>query len=279
MPIAFDHVALAAPERDPIRDFVLDLFGGRVIVEQRDPHVEQGFRGVQLDLGGALLEIIEPTSPTSFLHPFFAKHGPGLHHLTWYVVDLDRFLDRLSARGVALTGVERDAHGAVSNAFVRPSASFGVLLQFRPQSDKQREQKRHPRDWQDLPPARPSRGRLAATSMVTPDGAAALAFFQETLGGVAGPPARRGPMIVRPLETGGTTIEIVSPVEEAPHLRPARSGLESVTIELTAFAETVATAQAMGLTLLPGERAGVVLLERNNPTGARFRLVDAGAGR
>ncbi|GIW08349.1 MAG: hypothetical protein KatS3mg060_3154 [Dehalococcoidia bacterium] len=153
MEIHFDHVALAAPQRDPVRDFVLDFVGGRVIVQQRSPQTEQGFRGVQIDIGGAVLEIIEPTSPASFLHPYLAKRGPGLHHLTWYVADLDRFLERLTVRGIPLTGVERDADGAATNAFIRPSASFGVLLQFRPLADEQRERKRNAPDWQDLPPA------------------------------------------------------------------------------------------------------------------------------
>lgn len=275
--IHFDHVALAAPQRDPVRDFVLDFVGGRVIVQQRSPQTEQGFRGVQIDIGGAVLEIIEPTSPASFLHPYLAKRGPGLHHLTWYVADLDRFLERLTVRGIPLTGVERDADGAATNAFIRPSASFGVLLQFRPLADEQRERKRNAPDWQDLPPPRPHRGRLAASTIAAADGGAALAFFQETLGGEAGPPEGRGSAILRPLRVGGTILEIVSPVGDAAIAPAAGGGLQSITFELTAFEETVAWARAMGLTVLPGEREGVVALDRDNPTGALLRLVN-GAG-
>jgi methylmalonyl-CoA/ethylmalonyl-CoA epimerase len=273
--IHFDHVALAGRQRDPLRDFILDLVGGRVIVQQRDPQVEQGFRGVQIDVGGALLEVIEPTSPTSFLHPYLAKYGPGLHHLTWYVAGLDAFLDRLLARGVALTGVEREADGRVSNAFIRPSASFGVLVQFRPAVDTPREKQRQALDWQDLPPPRPLRGRLTATTIAAADGVAALAFFHETLGGEVGPPERRGAATVQPLRTGGTTIEIISPADEAPLPHAAGGALHSVTFELTAFQETLAAARALGGTLLPGEREGVAYLGRDNPTGALFRLVDA----
>ncbi|MFN8534853.1 MAG: VOC family protein [Dehalococcoidia bacterium] len=275
MSILFDHVALAARQRDPIRDFVLDLLGGRVIVEQRSPQTEMGFRGVQIDIGGALLEVIEPTSPASFLHPFLAKRGPGLHHLTWYVKGLDAFLARLDARGVALTGVEHDADGAATNAFTRPSASFGVLLQFRPHEDKKREKKRNSADWENLPAPAPNRGKLAATSIAAADGEATLAFFQATLGGDVSGPTARGDRVVRTLTTGGTRLEFVSPADPSGDGERA-GGLDAVTFELTAFAETIATAEAMGLTVLPGEDACTRYLAPTNPTGARFRLVDVG---
>jgi catechol 2,3-dioxygenase-like lactoylglutathione lyase family enzyme len=266
--IRFDHAALAAPHRDPIRTFILDLLGGTVMVEQRSAMADAGFRGVQIDIGGLLLEIIEPTNPSSFLHPYLAKRGPGLHHLTWYVADLDGFLDRLTARSIPLTGVERDSAGRASNAFIRPSASFGVLLQFRPLEEKTKEDRADRPDWQNLPPPRPTRGRLAAVTIASPDGDAALDFFQSFLGGTAAAPTLRGELPVRPLHAGGARLDFLTTI--------GPPGLHSLTFELTAFAETLAVARSMGLTILPGEHDCVVYLARTNPTGALFRFVDAG---
>lgn len=176
--VHFDHVAIATQDNALVRDLLLDLFGGTIVEgDWRDNDDAPTFRGVQIDIGGTMIELVQPASPASFLQPFLAKRGPGLHHITWQVDGLDGLVAALERRGVPLTGVLHQ-HGRIVNAFIRPSASYGVLTQLRPAEGAARA-------CPALPGSRPARGQITAVTIAVPD-AAAVAFFQSILGGETG---------------------------------------------------------------------------------------------
>ena len=82
-----------------------------------------------LSLGGARIELIQPTTDDSGVAKYLAKRGPGMHHLCLEVTDLDAKLEALSARGYELineTPRERDGR---RYAFIHPSSAGGVLLE------------------------------------------------------------------------------------------------------------------------------------------------------
>ncbi|GIW07987.1 MAG: hypothetical protein KatS3mg060_2792 [Dehalococcoidia bacterium] len=261
--IQFDHTALAAPEKAPILALLRELFGGAIVWDDRTGLEAQGFRAGQLDLSGTVIEVIEPAGEASFLHPYLAKRGPGLHHITFKVAELDRFLADQAARGVAFTGVERDRQGRTVNAFTRPGSSYGMLIQFRPREAWSREALRHHPSLRDLPPPLPSRARLAATAVAAADGAATLAYLQGLLGGELGPRTGQNEHLAQSLRVGGTELTIFWPAEPGP-------ALHHLTLEITDWDETLTAVRRLGLPLRAGEHEAFV--DAANPTGAQFHL-------
>jgi methylmalonyl-CoA/ethylmalonyl-CoA epimerase len=97
-------------------------------------HIEtvetQGVKTAFLSVGGANLELLEPTGPESTVAKFIEKRGEGIHHICLRVDDIDAHLARLQAEGFRLineTSVP-GAHGC-RVAFLHPAAGNGVLIE------------------------------------------------------------------------------------------------------------------------------------------------------
>jgi methylmalonyl-CoA epimerase len=83
-----------------------------------------------LPAGESRIELIEPTEEQSSVSKYLAKHDGGMHHLALEVEDLQRLVDMLRDKGVALIGdAPRPGAGGSSVAFVHPKAAGGVLLE------------------------------------------------------------------------------------------------------------------------------------------------------
>ncbi len=78
------------------------------------------------------VELIAPTSPESPISKFLAKRGPGIHHITIEVADLDAELARLRSQRTPLIN-EQAVRGAGGSriAFLHPSAADGVLVELK----------------------------------------------------------------------------------------------------------------------------------------------------
>ena len=70
------------------------------------------------------------TSPDSPVAKFIAKHGEGMHHITFRVDEMDSHLERLRKRGVALINDPpvAGAEGALVT-FLHPKSTHGVLIE------------------------------------------------------------------------------------------------------------------------------------------------------
>ena len=81
---------------------------------------------------GVTLELIEATSADSPIARYLEKRGPGLHHLTLRVDNIDAALATLKARGARLIDEKArvGAEGALV-AFVHPSSAHGVLVELK----------------------------------------------------------------------------------------------------------------------------------------------------
>lgn len=89
-----------------------------------------GARIAGLALGDALVELLEPAVSESPIHKFIERRGPGIHHLSIAMPDLDAALQRCRSAGVPLIDqvprVGADGHRI---AFIHPSAAGGVLIE------------------------------------------------------------------------------------------------------------------------------------------------------
>lgn len=120
-----DHVGIAVhdiADAEPL----LELLGCEKLAEEADEEV--GYTWAYYELGDASrLELVEPLlDRESFLTDYLAEHGPGLHHVTLEVSDLDAMVARLEAGGVRV--VDRADRDGYSEAFVSPREA-GPLVQ------------------------------------------------------------------------------------------------------------------------------------------------------
>jgi methylmalonyl-CoA/ethylmalonyl-CoA epimerase len=133
-----DHVCWAVKSLDDALPFLTDLFGMRV--EHSFENKEQGYKGVALAVpgGSADLELLEPLGEDSFLYRFLEERGPGLHHVTFEVDDIDDAAAAITNRGIKPFGGVRRSHGW-AETYIHPKDSGGVLFQFFVEEDHDHE--------------------------------------------------------------------------------------------------------------------------------------------
>jgi methylmalonyl-CoA/ethylmalonyl-CoA epimerase len=138
-----DHVGIAV-ESIQAAEPVLLAFGAEKFLEEP----LEGFTWAYYRLGnGSRLELIQPGTRSggetdsedtgsdsdgngedgSFLTGFLDRYGPGLHHVTLEVADLDRAIDRIEGTGIEV--VDRADERDWREAFVSPRNPTGVLFQ------------------------------------------------------------------------------------------------------------------------------------------------------
>ena len=83
-----------------------------------------------LAAGESLVELLEPAAADSPIAKFVDKRGPGIHHICFYVDDLDGTLAKAKAAGITLID-EAPRLGAEGKriAFLHPKSTGGVLIE------------------------------------------------------------------------------------------------------------------------------------------------------
>jgi methylmalonyl-CoA/ethylmalonyl-CoA epimerase len=122
-----DHVAIAL---ESVADAIPLFCGalGATFLTGGD-NDETGIRLVHLQLPGLKLELLSPLRDDSLLAASLARRGPGFHHMTFFVDDVPQTVALLEADGFPTTGTDVSSP-SWSETFLRPTASFGALLQF-----------------------------------------------------------------------------------------------------------------------------------------------------
>jgi methylmalonyl-CoA/ethylmalonyl-CoA epimerase len=128
-----ERVALAVEDLDQAQAFFEAWFDAEF---QPEEHIEDmGIRYRPFRLGESTLELLQATRPDSPVARFLHSHGgPGVHHITFEVDDLDAALKELERRGGRIAarheyspGVTFEGH-TWREAFVHPKDSYGVLI-------------------------------------------------------------------------------------------------------------------------------------------------------
>ena len=100
MRAVLDHLGIAVADLGEALRFYRDALG--LEVEGAEEVTAQRVRVHFLAAGDPKLELLEGTDPESTVARFVARRGPGLHHVTFRVGDIQAALDELKARGVRL---------------------------------------------------------------------------------------------------------------------------------------------------------------------------------
>ena len=130
MKAILDHVGIAVRNVEEALAFYRDSLG--LHVEVPEDVATQRVRAHFIRTGQSALELLEPTSEDSVIARYIDKRGPGVHHITLRVDDIQAALDHLRARGVRLVDEQPrpGAEGALV-AFIHPSAAHGVLVELK----------------------------------------------------------------------------------------------------------------------------------------------------
>src|SRR5439155_17541624 len=120
------HIGIAVRGLDEGVSFYRDVLGmPEVPLGDSD-----GAKIAGLAAGDSLVELLEAETPESPIAKFVAKRGPGIHHICFYVEDIEATLARCRAAGVRLID-ETPRVGAEGKriAFMHPSSTAGVLIE------------------------------------------------------------------------------------------------------------------------------------------------------
>ncbi len=136
VPIRVDHVGIAIDSIETGEPF-LEALGCEKILEEP---VDDEFKWAYYELGDASrIELIAPIAEETFLTNYLEEHGPGLHHVTLEVGDIDRIIEALQDAGIRV--VDYTERADWTEAFVSPANPTGTLFQLMEYHDSYVEQR------------------------------------------------------------------------------------------------------------------------------------------
>ena len=130
-----ERVALAVEDLEQARAYLEKCFGAQFCPEENIE--DMGIRYQPFDIGESKMELLQATRDDSPVEKFLkANGGPGVHHITYEVDDLDAAIKEFEARGGRIAyrhtykpGVTFEGY-VWREAFVHPKDAFGVLIHF-----------------------------------------------------------------------------------------------------------------------------------------------------
>lgn len=130
MKATLDHIGIAVANLGDALAFYRDALG--LEIEPPEDVASQRVRAHFIPVGESALELLEATADDSPIAKYVSKRGPGLHHITLRVDDIEAALAQLKARGVRLIdeSPRPGAHGS-RVAFIHPSSAHGVLVELK----------------------------------------------------------------------------------------------------------------------------------------------------
>jgi methylmalonyl-CoA/ethylmalonyl-CoA epimerase len=130
MKAVLDHIGIAVKDLTAALAFYRDALG--LEIEAPEEVASQRVRAHFVPVGEAKLELLEATAADSPIAKYVDKRGPGLHHITLRVDDIEAALAQLKAHGAKLID-EHPRPGAEGSlvAFVHPASAHGVLVELK----------------------------------------------------------------------------------------------------------------------------------------------------
>lgn len=210
--ILFDHLAHAAQHSaDLFARYYLEL-GAEYLGGGLDP----GFFFFQVAFpSGMKIEMLEddPDQPEhDFLQRFLDRNGPGPHHITFKVPDLDAVLAAIEANGYRAVGIDRD-NPEWQQAFIHPKSAPGIVIQVAEAPERPDDHKWVPDDL-PLPPPRLRGVDLVRLAHLVVDLDQAEALFTGVLGGRVNDSGTDELGVYRELVwPNGTRIRLITPTD------------------------------------------------------------------
>lgn len=121
-----DHVAIGVDALAPCALLLEDVLGAEPDSGGPSPN----FTYAQWRFSGdARLELLEPRGEPGFLHRFLDQRGPGIHHVTFKVPNLEQAAAWARVRGYEVVGYD-DRFPSWKECFLHPKQAQGIVVQF-----------------------------------------------------------------------------------------------------------------------------------------------------
>jgi methylmalonyl-CoA/ethylmalonyl-CoA epimerase len=128
------HVSIVVPDLEAAARQLNDKYG--LAVGARMVNAEQGVRLAYVELGGAKLELMEPSRPDSPVAKFLERNPKGgIHHFCLGVDDVDKTMRGLAQNGVRVLGGGKPQRNVAGEpiAFIHPGDFLGALVELEQQ--------------------------------------------------------------------------------------------------------------------------------------------------
>ncbi len=126
--LRIDHIAIAVRSLTDALKAFSDIWG--LEPDRVEAITSDGVVEAMLPIGGAHLQLLEPTGPESTVAKFIERRGEGLHHICLRVRDIEAAMQRVAQGGGQLLDQQpRIGGGGHRVAFVHPKSSSGVLIE------------------------------------------------------------------------------------------------------------------------------------------------------
>jgi methylmalonyl-CoA/ethylmalonyl-CoA epimerase len=128
------HVSIVVPDLEVAARQLKDKYG--LAIGARMVNAEQGVRLAYVELGGAKLELMEPSRPDSPVAKFLERNPKGgIHHFCLGVDDVEKTTRGLAQNGVRVLGGGKPQRNVAGEpiAFIHPGDFLGALVELEEQ--------------------------------------------------------------------------------------------------------------------------------------------------
>ena len=120
------HLGIAVKNLEEAREFYRSVFG----LESSEPIIggDGTIKVSMVEVGGVLIELLQPAGNEGVMAKFLEKRGEGFHHICYEVEDINTEIASLKAAGIeVLSEVKPGAEGM--SVFLHPRGTNGVLVE------------------------------------------------------------------------------------------------------------------------------------------------------
>lgn len=123
-----DHTAIAVRDLDAAIAGYEDRY--RVSPLYREVVSSQGVEEAMIPVGGSFIQLLAPLASETPVGRFLERHGEGLHHVAFAVVDIEAALAHLEDRAASVIDRHPRLGGRGARiAFVHPRDLAGTLIE------------------------------------------------------------------------------------------------------------------------------------------------------
>ena len=110
------HVGVAVKSIDEVSTFLEEIFGAkRTDYKMETPE----FFSRMVTVGEGLFELLEPRGNNGLIERFLKTRGPGLHHVSIKVDNVEEVVKLCREKGMTLLG----------DRFIHPKSAHGILIE------------------------------------------------------------------------------------------------------------------------------------------------------
>jgi len=117
---------MAVKDLEESREFYRSIFG----LESSEPIIagDGTIKVSMVEVGGVLIELLQPTESEGVMAKFLEKRGEGFHHICYEVDDIKAEIASFRASGVEVLGEPKQGAEGMS-VFLHPRGTHGVLVE------------------------------------------------------------------------------------------------------------------------------------------------------